>query len=99
MSNVDLIYRSKRLTARNALVVMVVLLVALAPAGALAMGHCPAMTGDCHGPCASYAWVAAAPPAVMAPADVGTVAVTSLAPQLTAPFGSPDPPPRVHLSV
>lgn len=99
MGNINLIQRMKKVTARNALVVLVALLAAFAPPGALAMGHCPAMTGDCYGPCATYACGPTEPPAVMAPPNAGDIAVASVALQPIAPFGTPDPPPRAHLSV
>ncbi len=94
-----LISRKKGLTARDALVFTIALLAIFAPAGALAMGHCPAMTSDCHGPCATYACVATTPPQVMAPPGVGDVVLAFILSQPIAPFGTLDPPPRPQLSI
>lgn len=99
MGSPDLAYPTKSLTARNVLVLMIALFAAFAPAGALAMGHCPAMTSDCYGPCASYACVPTTPPMVMALPDVGDVVATFVPSQPSASFGTPDPPPRARLSV
>lgn len=83
-----------RLVLRRAVVLLVAALMAISPAGALAMGHCPAMSAACQGPCASYA--CAAPPVslVQAPVAVGDLIPSRVARVPTAVPGTPDPPPR-----
>ena len=99
MGKLDFTWLRSRLTTRNALMVMLACLTAFAPAGALAMGQCPAMNADCHGPCANYGSLPTMAPLVQALPEVGDVAPSSIDRVPAVLFGSPDPPPRPFLSV
>lgn len=79
---------------RQALIVLFVLVAALAPAGALSMGHCQTMSAACQGPCASYACVANPVPLLYTPRAIDTAPVRPADRVPDTPLGSLDPPPR-----
>jgi hypothetical protein len=79
---------------RPALILLLVAVAALAPAGALAMGHCQAMSAACQGPCASYACVTNPVPLVYTPREIDSAVPPSADRAPDTLLGSLDPPPR-----
>lgn len=80
---------------RRAVFLAFVAVMALSPAAALAMSHCPAMmSAACQGPCASYACASSPVPLVQAPVHVEDTIAGSAGRAPDATLGTPHPPPR-----
>lgn len=87
--------RNGRPMIRRAMFLAFVAVMALSPAAALAMSHCPAMmSAACLGPCASYACASSPVPPVQALVHVEDTVAVSAHRAPDALLGTPDPPPR-----